>query len=223
MKVEESDIWEDPFVQDIRKAVDADLDALNKTPAVRALLATNSLDPLTAGVLIAATGSPKGELPRRVKEAVDLLESSSRLYSEGPGFLFQSEDTTVLKITVATLAHETTGEGFEKTKSVAAGRKSEVQKGVDLMADIADRLVESGAHLAIEPKLVERFAEGLDNMKQLEDFSSRRKMLNEASSALKYAMMQGNAAEVTHRAPRVDPDSQFIRLKNDAKSRFKLG
>ena len=59
-------------------------------------------------------------------------------------------------------------------------------------------------------------------MKQLEEFSSRRKMVSEASAALKYAMMRGAAAEVTHHAPRVDPDSQFIRLKNDAKSRFKL-
>lgn len=224
MKFEDSPIWDDPFVKEIRQSVDADLEALNKVPAVKSLLETGSLDAETAAVLIAATGRVTGELPARVKKGVTLLEDSMRLYSEGPAFLFDAEDASVLKITLATLSSETTGEGFAKIKELAAAgqRRADLQKGVDLMTEISDRLVESGAHLAIEPKLVERFAEGLENMKQVEPFSSRRKMLNEAASALKYAMMQGAAAEVTHHAPRIDPDSQYSRLKNDARNRFKL-
>lgn len=221
MKFEESDIWDDPLIQSLRKSVDVDLDALNKVPALRVLLETDSLDPQTAGVLMAATGRMSQSVPQSIRDGVALLESG-RIHSEGPGFLFKAEDTAVLKITIATLAQETTGAGFEKTKSLAPQRKDDVQKGIDLMAEIADRLVETGAHLAIEPKLVERFAQGLDNVKELEQFSSRRRMVNEAASALKYAMMVGNAAETTHRAPRIDPDSQYIRYKNDAKSRYRL-
>lgn len=224
MKFEDIPIWDDPFVKEIRKSVDVDLDALNGVRAVKLLLETGSLDAETAAVLIAATGRVTGTLPAAVKNGVSLLQDSTRLFTEGSEFLFKAEDATVLKITLATLSAGTTGEGFATIKELSAKgtRKADLQKGVDLMTEISDRLIESGAHLAIEPKLVERFAEGLENMKQVEPFSSRRKMLNEAASALKYAIMQGAAAEVTHHAPRIDPDSQYARLKNDARNRFKL-
>lgn len=221
MKFEESSVWDDPFVRSIRKSVDVDMEAFNKISAVQALLSTDSLDPFTAGVLLAASGRIKGELPNDVRKAVETLNARN-LLAEGPEYLFKADDTAALKIAMATLTYETTGAGFDKTKGQADQRRADVQKGIDIMAEIADRLVESGAHLAIEPKLVEKFAEGLDNMRQVEQFASRKKMLNEAASSLKYAMMQGNRADVVHHAPRIDPDSGYMRFKNDARTRFRL-
>ncbi|HYD16998.1 MAG TPA: hypothetical protein VEF76_00800 [Patescibacteria group bacterium] len=221
MKFEQTNIWNDPLVQKTRNAVSIDLDALNAVPAVKALIAADALDPVTAAGVMAASGTVKGAIDARVADVISLLESP-KLRGEGPDYLFKADDCAALKIIMGTLIAETTGVGFQKTLSQAEARKGDVQKGIDMMAQIADLLVETGAHNAIEPKLVEQFIDGLDNMKQLAGYASRRTMVNEASASLKYAMMQGTANDVTYHAPRIDPDSQYAALKHVARGKLRL-
>lgn len=216
MKFEDSPLWNHPLVAQTRSSVSFSSADLNAVPAAKVLLAADALDPVTASSLIAAAGNIRGKIEPCIADVVSLLQSP-KLHADGPDYLFKAEDTAALKIIMGTLIAETTGEGFKRTQAIAT--RADVQRGIDMMAQIAELLVETGAHNAIEPKLVEKFIEGLENMKPLAGHSPRRKMVNEAGAGLKYALMQGNAADIAYHAPRIDPASNHAALKHIARGK----
>lgn len=218
MRIEDTDIWNDELVRETLENVAPDLDDLNASPYLRVLVETDSLDALNLSYLISETGSVFGTLPPAVEAFSERMNISAM--REKPEIVFGGDDTSGLKMVLAVLVSETTGEGLEKMKSAMGGRMSDFRQGMDLIMELADRMVETGAVHNLPPALVEKFTEGLDNLKPLIDQSSRRKVMAEAAASLKFALQQGAAEEV--HAPRIDPDSQYARLKQVARTKLKL-
>lgn len=222
MKIEDTALWNDPLVRETLDNVAPDMAALNAVPALKALRETEALDALTLAYLVSETGTVFGTLSPQV-EAFGELVASGNLH-EALDALFRPENASALRLVMAVLVTETTGEGLEKTQAaIASGRrKDEFRAGMDIMLEIADRLVTSEAVYALPPALVEKFAEGLDNMKPLQELSVHRKVMGEASASLKYAMMQANAEDIAVAAPRIDPESQYAQLKPLARAKLRL-
>lgn len=218
MKIENSKLWNDPLVRETLENVAPDLDDLNDSAYLRVLVETDSLDALNLSYLISETGSVFGTLPPSVEAFSERMNITAM--REKPEILFEAEDTSGLKMVLAVLVSETTGAGLEKMKSAMGGRMQDFRQGMDLIMELADRMVETGAVHNLPPALVEKFTEGLDNVKPLMEQTSRRKVMAEASASLKFAMQRGNVEEVC--APRIDPDSQYARLKSVARTKLKL-
>lgn len=251
MSMQISDIVNDPLVQETVKVFkDAilekykgndygptedrlTLDIDSEHPALQALVATDSLDSVSAAVLASEhyvgwgidPSSLGAKLNPEVADTLKMLRDEAFL--TGGKALVESGNPTAIKLAVAFVTGITSGEEFEEMK--AAMREPEAQMMIAPMlsaiTDLAENLSESDNWKLVPPKLMDRFIESIDTLSGLVSSKTQKRVISSISQDLKTAIAKGAAAELTQAQeaapPKIDPDSPYVQLKDKA-GRLKL-
>lgn len=206
MKVTE--VLNDPLVlQSLQSAglgpQDANLG--NYAPLLDILASVDSLDSIAAASIVmmdARRGATN--LPREVREVVDVLGNDMMAYA-GPGALFGTDNATLHKIGMASLANAVTPAELARAQNELRGSQLKEQMGevADAMMLAVERVVEAKTYATMSPKLVDKFAEGLEAIKPYAEGKTLKRLLTLAGQSLKDAIAKDNAASIT--APQQKP------------------
>jgi hypothetical protein len=230
MRIQDTPVWNDPLVQETIAAIgdvgeitqDGDI---SDNPVMRILTETGCQDPLAVCTVLGDIFYVGESLPQPVQAIAELVRIE-RVKEEGTAHLFAAGSATPLRIVLASLAAESTGDAFREAS--ANGDPKELRglviSAADTVIDLADGMAESGLWKEIPPKLLEKFMESAENIRSLLDSPSRKKVLDMAVGNLKTLAMQAAVQEAKDTTPpRHDPTSQFEACKKLAKTRYRLG
>lgn len=200
MKVTE--VLNDPLVlQSLQSAGlgPQDADLRNYAPLLDILASADSLDSIAAASIVmmdARRGA--ANLPREVREVVDVLGNDMMAYA-GPGALFGTDNATLHKIGMASLASALTPAELARAQSEVrpSQLKEQMAEVVDAMLVAVERVVESKTYTTMSPKLIEKFSEGLETLKPYAEGNTVKRLLSLAGQSLKEAVAKDNAATVT--------------------------
>ncbi|TAL27562.1 MAG: hypothetical protein EPN97_16990 [Alphaproteobacteria bacterium] len=199
-------------------------------PVFRLLLETDSLDSVSAAVLSAdhlLGWVPVEKVEKKLNpEVAELIALFRGDRGEGPEVLLEAKNPLAMKLLVATLAVATTGEEFMEMKAEADPmelRMAMAEIG-SFVTDVAERLTEERRWQALPPKLLDKYLEGLANVVDATPGKTQKRVINLIIADLKTDMAKAEAEAIAAKEPppvKVDPESQFEKLKNDAR-KFKL-
>lgn len=245
MSLQKSDILSDPLVQETVKVFQEAIaekykdkeygprpeylvpriDDEDGNPVLGVLAATDSLDPVSAAVMVSEqyaswvdVSEVKGKLNKDVAETLELMHSESMMM--GPEAVINSGNPYALKLMVAMVTGITTGEEFEELKQAGPEAAMMVGQIMGPLTDLADHLSEDGNWKAVPPKLLERYMEGLEALSELSNSKTQKRVINSIITTLKEEIAKDNAAQMTEpAAPSAQPapDSPFVQLKDQAK------
>ena len=183
-------------------------------PALAMLADMGALDSVTAAVLVAesiASGSASPEeladiVPAQVGEVLRLLGDSGGLLA---GAAFSSGNIPATKLGMATLAEMLTGPELRELERADPREKQMAMMQIGAIGftavDIADAMKEHSLFDKMPAPLVERFAEGLENLASLSDSKSMKRFFTEASNGLKEGMLKANSKDLTEPKPPEGP------------------
>lgn len=195
------DVLNDPLVQETIAAIGSQPGSRDifGNPALAALADADTLDSVTAAALIAvgARADSRG-LPRPVREAVEILSSPAVAYL-GPLAMFESDNPAVHKIGLASVAAGLSGRELQRAQNDLSGRRfrEEMTEVIEASLMMIDRVIESGTWKDMSPKLIDRFTDGLQNLKPLAGGKTRQRLIDISVQALKAEVAKGAAAEIT--------------------------
>lgn len=243
MSLQLADVENDPLVKDTLKAFRDAIQVIYKdrdyapderrlapqldNPLFRLLVETDSLDSVSAAVLSAdhlVGWVSVEEIETKLNPAV--AEILKLFHGDGPEALLESRNPVALKMLVATLSAATTGEEFKEMLAEAEPMELRMAMGEigGLATDVAERLTEERRWQALPPKLLDRYLEGLSNIVTATPGKTQKRVINLIIADLKTDMAKAEAEAIAAKEPppvKVDPESQFEKLKNDAR-KFKL-
>ena len=205
------------------ESLEARLDKDN--PLIDILAETDSLEPVIAAVLIAEQYAGYTDindvLPKLDKEvgaALKLLQSEEVM--SGPQALISSGNPVALKFAVGMIASLTSGEEFEEMKAEASPAELGMMMGqiTGPVTDLAEHLSEGDNWKALPPKLLERYIETVETLAALSTSKTQKRVMTSIVDELKASIAKANTIELIETtAPKIDPDSPFVQLQNQAK------
>lgn len=194
-------------------------------PLIDILAATDSLDPVIAAIIISeqyisytSIGDVAPKLDREVAATLLLLQSEEAM--AGPQALIDSGNPVALKFAVAMVTSLTSGEEFEEMKAEA----SPAELGMILgqitapVTDIAEHLSEGDNWKILPPKLLERYIETVETLAAMSTSKTQKRVMKSIVDELKTSIAKANTIELIETTPpKIDPDSPFVTLKDQAK------
>lgn len=203
MKVTE--VLKDPLVLETLKALNvapADVDLSSKYPVLTLLADADTLDSVTAAALIAIDyNHRRAELPREVKEVVDVIGNEMMAYA-GPAALFNGGNVTLHKIGVAALVEALSEKGFAEARNMSQRQLKEgVKELSDMTLFVTDSMIAAKSWQGMSPKLIDQLTAGIDRLKPFVEGKVPQKLLAIAAQDLKSAVAKGNAADITAPVP----------------------
>lgn len=246
MSMQKSDILADPLVQETVKVFRDAIaekyqgkeygprpeylepridDEYDGNPVLTILAETDSLDSISAAVMVSeqyrswvSISDVKGKLNKDVADTLELMESEAMMMS--PEALIKSGNPYALKMAIAMVTGITTGEEFEEMKQAGPEGAMMIGQIMGPLTDLADHLSEDGNWKALPPKLLDRYIEGLESLKDLSNSKTQKRVITEIISTLKEEIAKDNAAQMTEPSTpsaQPAPDSPFVQLKDQAK------
>lgn len=196
-------------------------------PLFQLLAESDGLDSLSAAVLSAdhlvgwiSVQDVQAKLHPQVAELLELF------HGDGPEALLESRNPVALKLLVATLVGATTGEEFKAM--LAEADPMELRMAMSqiggLVTDVAESLTEERRWQVLPPKLLDKYLEGLSNIVDATPGKTQKRVINMIIADLKTDIAKAEAEAIAAKEPppvKLDPDSPFEKLKNDAR-KFKL-
>jgi hypothetical protein len=204
--------------------------AAQDSPVLNILAETDSLDPVTAAVIVTehyAGWIDQADIgPKLNPEVAALfkLMQGDELLAAGPAALVDSENPAALKLVVASMAAMTTGKEFAEMKVEAHPMelKMVLTEIGGIVTDLAERLSEDRKWEQLPPRLLDRYIEGMGNLAELSTSKTQKRVMNEIIQGLKTEVAKAAAQDLAEaKPPQLDPASPFIQLKEQAK-KFKL-
>jgi hypothetical protein len=198
-------VLKDPLVLETLKALNvapADVDLSSKYPVLALLADADTLDSVTAAALIAIDyNHRRAELPREVKEVVDVIGNEMMAYA-GPAALFNGGNVTLHKIGVAALVEALSEKGFAEARNMSQRQLKEgVKELSDMTLFVTDSMIAAKSWQGMSPKLIDQLTDGIDRLKPFVEGKVPQKLLAIAAQDLKSAIAKGNAADVTAPVP----------------------
>jgi hypothetical protein len=229
MRIQNTETWNDPLVQETLAGVAelhelADRGDINDHPVMKVLLQTECLDPLAVAMVIGMDPYARDAVPSEVRDALDLAEAE-RVRENGPGHLFMAGNVSAIRFVLAEFASEATGEGYKQllARPDLAEIKPHIEAAAENVVALADGLMDSGLWRDMPPKLLDKFIESMENVKSMTGSSILKRGIASTVSAFKTVIAEGNAQEMTEvRAPCIDPSSQYMAMKQIARTKFLL-
>lgn len=231
MRIQDTDVWNELVVQETVAMV-GDLGEIgmngdvNENPIMKVMLETGCLDPLAVSAVLAGENDTlfhSGALPPPVQEVLD-LSRATRVREEGPGHIFTARNASALCVVLAEFSSEVTGDAYSKLldRHDFSELKPHIDAGAHNVVALADGMIETGMLRDISPKLLDKFIEGMENVRQMAESSVLKRGIASAVQSLKAAIAETAAEELTSAAPRIDPNSPYEQMKQLAKTKFKV-
>lgn len=208
-----------------------DLDAMDSSfddiPPLKVLLNTDSLDSVTAAVIMAENISGwvdfddvEPKLDKDVAKVMRLMHDSE-MSEMGPYSLLGTDNPTALKLIVSTVAAIASGDEFEEIKAEAHPVELQMMMGEmgTMFAEMTESMTESGNWKALPPPLLDLYIQSYENIAGLATSKVQKRMMTEIVQNLKTEIAKANAEEIAAAMPppQIDPESKFEQLKEQAK------
>ena len=229
MRIQDTEVWNDPLVQETLAGIAelgdlADSGDPGDAPIMKMLLETECLEPLAVSMALGMNAFDQRVLPAQVHEALELAEAR-RVREEGPAHLFASGNASALRFVLAEFASEATGEAYQNLLKRPDFNeiKPHVEAAAENVVALADGLVETGLWREMPPKLLDKFIESMENVRDMSGSGLAKRGIASSIAGLKTAVAEGTAREMAElRAPCVDPSSRYETMKHIAKTKYRL-
>ena len=226
MSLTVSGVLKDPLVQKTITALEdkdnyvyaPEEDSIEEHPLLELLEKTDTLDSVTAAAVIATDmvrgariNSQLAKLEPKVAEVVKLLNEVDSHDSSVAGLatLVDSGNPVALKLAVAVIAMSAKGEDLEYAKRQrGSGHMEEMlREFVDVSIEVADALVQNDRWNELSPALINQFVKGVENVGDLVQGSTRKKLLADTLESLQETLAQNNIALPVKKAPVIQPSA----------------
>ncbi|HYD16996.1 MAG TPA: hypothetical protein VEF76_00790 [Patescibacteria group bacterium] len=188
---------------------DSDIDDLDTLPIINLLIDTDSLDSVSAAVLLvdeATRGHSARDLskllPAAVADVVNTLHADEVAFG-GPAALLESKNPAVQKVAFAAITAGITGQEFKT--AIAAMDDSERKRMVGEMSNagiqLIEQLTETDGWKTLSPKLLDHFTNGMSDLAELAGTRTQKRLIQTAIQMLKEDIAGGTAAEITQPKP----------------------
>jgi hypothetical protein len=229
MRIQDTDTWNDPLVQETLASVAelhdlADGGDVNDHPIMKVLLQTDCLDPMAVAMVVGMNPYAQAAIPHEVRDALELAEAE-RVRDNGPGHLFMAGNSSAIRFVLAEFASEATGDAYKqlRARTDLAEIKPHIEAAASNVVALAEGLMDSGLWREMPPKLLDKFVESMENVKSMTDSGILKRGIASTVSSFKAVIAEGNAQEMTEvRAPCIDPSSQYMAMKQVARTKFRL-
>lgn len=206
------EILADPIVIKTLKALGADVSTvdpseinnLDTAPIINLLIETNSLDSVSAAVLLVddatrgrSTSGLRG-MPKAVSEALNILHDDQVVYG-GPAALLATDNVHVHKVTLAAVTSAITGDEFKQAlpEMAAPDRKRMIGEMANVGVAVIERVTEINSWKEMSPELVDRFTKGMTDLANLTETRANKRLIETAVQMLKEDIAGETAKDIT--------------------------
>jgi hypothetical protein len=231
MRIQDTDVWNDPLVQETLACVGelgelGDSGDINDNPVMKMLVETECFDPLAVSAVMAGEcGSlfMKGVLPAAVSRQIEMT-MPERVREQGPAHIFAAKDASALRQVLAEFSSEVTGEAYQKLLNRPDFKdiKPHIDAAAENVAALADGMIGTGLWRDVSPKLLDRFIESMENVSQLVESPVLKRGVRATVTSFKEAIATGTAKDIIAGQPQLDPACPYETLKQVAKTKFKV-